>query len=137
MDKFAIMFGYMSDSDIADLKKVAGRPTLPELNSEIKEIIDVVAPVDAVTGNIENPVTKLLSGSVSVLEKERILSYMQKIPSTGRNDVSDADLAAILPSRYHSTLTDMDFVGMKIGEFIDGVNAAQTVDTPTDVDSSE
>ena len=137
MDKFAIFFGYMSDSDIVDLKKVAGRPTLPELNSEIKEIIDVVAPVDALTGNIENPVTKLLSGSVSLLEKERILAYMQKIPSTGRNDVSDADLAAILPSRYHSTLTDMDFVGMKIGEFIDSVNAAQTVDTSTDVDSSE
>ena len=137
MDKYIVIFGYMSDSDIVDLKKVAGRPSLPELNSEIKEIIDVVAPVDALTGNIENPVTKLLSGSVSVLEKERILAYMQKIPSTGRNDVSDEDLAAVLPSRYHSTLTDMDFVGMKIGEFIDGVNAAQHVDNSSDVTPAE
>lgn len=137
MDKYVIMFGYMSDADIADLKKTAGCPTLPELNSEIKEIIDVIAPVDAVTGNIENPVTKLLSGSVSLLEKERILSYMTKIPSSGRNDVSDEDLAAVLPSRYHSTLTDMDFVGMKIGEFIDGVNAAKPVDTPPDAGSTE
>ena len=137
MDKYIVIFGYMSDSDIVDLKKVAGRPSLPELNSEIKEIIDVVAPVDALTGNIENPVTKLLSGSVSVLEKERILAYMQKVPSTGRNDVSDEDLAAVLPSRYHSTLTDMDFVGMKIGEFIDGVNAAQPVDNSSDVTPAE
>ena len=76
MDKFKVMFGYMSDSDIADIKKNAGRPSLPELNSEIKEIIDVVAPVDAITGNIENPVTKLLSGSVSVLLQVEMMFRM-------------------------------------------------------------
>lgn len=128
-----IVFDYMSDQDKSDLLFVPGVPTNPELNSEIKEVIDVIAPVDAVTGNRENPITKLLSGSVSLLEKERILATLQQIPSSSRNDMSDEDLAALLPSRYHNTLTDFDFVGMKYQEFIDGVNAAQPIDnTPVD-----
>lgn len=132
-----IVFDYMSDQDRSDLLFVPGVPNNPELNSEIKEVIDVIAPVDAVTGNRENPITKLLSGSVSLLEKERILATLQQVPSSSRNDMSDEDLAALLPSRYHNTLTDFDFVGMKYQEFIDGVNAAQPVDNPTDVSPAE
>ena len=132
-----IVFGYMSERDKSDLLFVPGTPNNPELNSEIKEVIDVISPVDAVTGNRENPITKLLSGSVSMLEKERILSTLQQIPSSSRNDMSDEDLVALLPSRYHNTLTDYDFVGMKYKEFIDGVNDAQPVDYPTDVSPAE
>lgn len=132
-----IVFGYMSERDKSDLLFVPGTPNNPELNSEIKEVIDVISPVDAVTGNRENPITKLLSGSVSILEKERILSTLQQIPSSSRNDMSDEDLVALLPSRYHNTLTDYDFVGMKYKEFIDGVNDAQPVDNPTDVSPAE
>lgn len=127
------VFPHYSKEVLESLDVSVVRPELPSLNSEISEIIDVIAPVDAVTGNRENPVTKLLSGSISVLEKERILSMMQKIPSSSRNDMSDEDLVALLPSRYHNTLTDFDFVGMKYQEFIDGVNAAQPVDnSPVD-----
>lgn len=132
-----IVFDYMSDQDKSDLLFVPGVPNNPELNLEIKEVIDVIAPVDAVTGNRENPITKLLSGSVSLLEKERILATLQQVPSSSRNDMSDEDLAALLPSRYHNTLTDFDFVGMKYQEFIDGVNAAQPVDNLTDVSPAE
>ena len=104
------VFPHYSKEVLESLDISVVRPELPSLNSEISEIIDVIAPVDAVTGNRENPVTKLLSGSIS-----------------------DEDLAALLPSRYHNTLTDFDFVGMKYQEFIDGVNAAQPVDnTPID-----
>ncbi len=132
-----IVFHYMSDQDKSDLLFVPGTPNNPELNSEIKEVIDVISPVDAVTGNRENPITKLLSGSVSMLEKERILATLQQIPTSSRNDMSDEDLVALLPSRYHNTLTDFDFVGMKYQEFIDGVNASQPVDNSTDVSSAE
>lgn len=127
----------MSDRDKSDLLFVPSTPNNPELNSEIKEVIDVISPVDAVTGNRENPITKLLSGSVSFLEKERILATLQQIPSSSRNDMSDEDLVALLPSRYHNTLTDYDFVGMKYKEFIDGVNDAQPVDNSTDVSPAE
>lgn len=127
----------MSDRDKSDLLSLPGTPNNPELNMEIKEVIDVISPVDAVTGNRENPITKLLSGSVSLLEKERILSTLQEIPSSSRNDMSDEDLVALLPSRYHNTLTDFDFVGMKYQEFIDGVNASQPVDYGTDANTSE
>ena len=132
-----IVFHYMSDRDKSDLLFVPSTPNNPELNSEIKEVIDVISPVDAVTGNRENPITKLLSGSVSFLEKERILATLQQIPSSSRNDMSDEDLVALLPSRYHNTLTDYDFVGMKYKEFIDGVNDAQPVDNSTDVSPAE
>ena len=127
----------MSDRDKSDLLFVPGTPNNPELNSEIKEVLDVISPVDAVTGNREHPITKLLSGSVSMLEKERILSTLQQIPTSSRNDMSDEDLVALLPSRYHNTLTDFDFVGMKYQEFIDGVNASQPVDNSSDVSTAE
>ena len=78
-----------------------------------------------------------MSGSVSLLEKERILSTLQQIPSSSRNDMSDEDLVALLPSRYHNTLTDFDFVGMKYQDFIDGVNASQPADNSNDVSTAE
>lgn len=130
MDRIDIIFSYMSDEQRARLVEPSGVPNNPCLNHEIKEIIDVVAPIDAVTGNRENPITKLLSGSVTLAEKERIMSMLQEIPATSRNDVSDDDLAALLPSRYHNTLTDWDFVGMKYQEFMDGVANAAPVDPP-------
>ena len=137
MNNLDLVFSYLSDRDKSDLLSLPGTPNNPELNTEIKEVIDVISPVDAVTGNRENPITKLLSGSVSLLEKERILSTLQEIPSSSRNDMSDEDLVALLPSRYHNTLTDFDFVGMKYQEFIDGVNASQPVDNGTDANTAE
>lgn len=55
-------------------------------------------------------VDKLISPGVSDLEKQRILSFMQKMPKSKRNNLSDDDLIAMLPSRYNSTLTDLDKV---------------------------
>lgn len=137
MNNLGPVFYYMSERDKLDLLFLPGTPSNPELNSDIKEVIDVISPVDAVTGNRENPITKLLSGSVSMLEKERILATLQQIPTSSRNDMSDEDLVALLPSRYHNTLTDYDFVGMKYKEFIDGVNDAQPVDNSTNVNPAE
>ena len=137
MLRHLFVFSHLPKEVLKSLDAVIVRPALPSLNSEISEIIDVVAPVDAVTGNRENPITKLLSGSITLLEKERILYMMQQIPSSSRNDMSDDDLVALLPSRYHNTLTDFDFVGMKYQEFIDGVNAAESVDNSVDVNSVE
>lgn len=67
-------------------------------------------PVDPVTGNPDNMVDKLLSPDVSSMEKERILSFMQKMPASKRNNLSDQELMDMLPSRYNSTLTDIDKV---------------------------
>ena len=137
MDRIEVVFSYMTDDQRVKLLAIPSKPSNPCLNHEIREIIDVVAPIDAVTGNRENPITKLLSGSVTLAEKERIMSMLQEIPVTSRNDVSDEDLAALLPSRYHNTLTDWDFVGMKYQEFMDGVNHAEPVEHSSDVSPSE
>lgn len=137
MDRIEVVFSYLTDDQRDKLLVIPAKPSNPCLNHEIREIIDVVAPIDAVTGNRENPITKLLSGSVTLAEKERIMSMLQEIPAISRNDVSDEDLAALLPSRYHNTLTDWDFVGMKYQEFMDGVNQADPVDPSPDVSPTE
>lgn len=85
-------------------------PQNASLCEEINKIADAVFPVDPVTGNPDNMVDKLISPNVSSMEKERILSFMQKMPASKRNNLSDQELMDMLPSRYNSTLTDIDKV---------------------------
>lgn len=85
-------------------------PHNPSLCEDINKLADVIFPVDPVTGNPDNMVDKLLSPDVSSMEKERILSFMQKMPASKRNNLSDQELMDMLPSRYNSTLTDIDKV---------------------------
>lgn len=90
--------------------QVSALPDNPSLCEEINKIADAVFPVDPVTGNPDNMVDKLISPNVSSMEKERILSFMQKMPASKRNNLSDQELMDMLPSRYNSTLTDIDKV---------------------------
>lgn len=85
-------------------------PQNPSLCEDINKLADVLFPVDPVTGNPDNMVDKLISPNVSAMEKERILSFMQKIPASKRNNLSDKELMDMLPSRYNTTLTDIDKV---------------------------
>lgn len=90
--------------------QVTEPPKNPSLCEDINKLADVLFPVDPVTGNPDNMVDKLLSPNVSTMEKERILSFMQKMPASKRNNLSDQELMDMLPSRYNSTLTDIDKV---------------------------
>lgn len=90
--------------------RVPQLPQNPSLCEDINKLSDVLFPVDPVTGNPDNMVDKLLSPDVSSMEKERILSFMQKMPASKRNNLSDKELMDMLPSRYNSTLTDIDKV---------------------------
>lgn len=90
--------------------QVPALPDNPSLCEEINKIADAIFPIDPVTGNPDNMVDKLISPNVSSMEKERILSFMQKIPASKRNNLSDQELMYMLPSRYNSTLTDIDKV---------------------------
>lgn len=90
--------------------QVNEKPTNPSLCEDINKLADVLFPVDPVTGNPDNMVDKLISPNVSSMEKERILSFMQKMPASKRNNLSDKELIDMLPSRYNSTLTDIDKV---------------------------
>lgn len=85
-------------------------PKNPSLCEDINKLADVLFPVDPVTGNPDNMVDKLISPNVNPMEKERILSFMQKMPASKRNNLSDKELMDMLPSRYNSTLTDIDKV---------------------------
>lgn len=90
--------------------QVSELPQNPSLCEDINKLADVLFPVDPVTGNPDNMVDKLISPNVSAMEKERILSFMQKMPASKRNLLSDKQLMDILPSRYNNTLTDLDKV---------------------------
>lgn len=90
--------------------QVYDKPKNPSLCEDINKLGDVLFPIDPVTGNPDNMVDKLISSNVNPMEKERILSFMQKMPASKRNNLSDKDLMNLLPSRYNSTLTDIDKV---------------------------
>ena len=90
--------------------QVYEKPKNPSLCEDINKLGDVLFPIDPVTGNPDNMVDKLISPNVNPMEKERILSFMQKMPASKRNNLSDQELMNMLPSRYNSTLTDIDKV---------------------------
>lgn len=90
--------------------QVYEKPKNPSLCGDINKLGDVLFPIDPVTGNPDNMVDKLISPNVNPMEKERILSFMQKMPVSKRNNLSDKELMDMLPSRYNSTLTDIDKV---------------------------
>ncbi len=111
MQVLNFLYPHLSD-DMIDVALVQAKPNdkSPILNAEIAQVQDVLFPVDPTTGTYENPVTKLLGGNLSALERDKILSQLQAMPASKRNNLSDEELINLLPSRYNSTLTDMDAV---------------------------
>lgn len=105
-----IYFPNLSDQQKVISVYIPPQPNNPSLSNDINKLSDSLFPVSPVTGNPDNMIDKLITPGVSELEKQRILSFMQKMPSSKRNNLSDDDLIAMLPSRYNSTLTDLDKV---------------------------
>lgn len=90
--------------------EVKDNDTLPSLAGEINELVNSLYPTDAVTGNRSSDITRLLTPGITAMEKDRILASLQKMPTSKRNNLSDEDLINMLPSRYNSTLVDLDKV---------------------------
>lgn len=105
-----VFFPYFTDSQKVVCVAQSQKPNNPSLCDEINKLSTSLFPVNPVTGNPDNMIDKLITPGVSELEKQRILSFMQKMPSSKRNNLSDEDLVSMLPSRYNSTLTDLDKV---------------------------
>jgi hypothetical protein len=110
MDTSRFFLTHLNDDEFGLTQEKAVDTKQPVLNSEIQEIIDVVAPVNPITRTRENDVSMLLSQNISSIEKQAILSRMQQIPPSQRHNLSDEDLLDMLPSRYNSTLVDADAV---------------------------
>lgn len=105
-----VFFPHLTESQKVVCVAQSQKPNNPSLCDEINKLSSSLFPVNPVTGNPDNMIDKLITPGVSELEKQRILSFMQKMPSSKRNNLSDADLVSMLPSRYNSTLTDLDKV---------------------------
>lgn len=111
MDILNVYFSHFSDEQLQQAVAVSSpNEDLPALNTEIMSLSDVYFTIDPVTDNIENPVNKLLSSTLSPLERDKIMAFLQPLPRAKRHNLSDEDLLNMLPSRYNSTLTDMDAV---------------------------
>nr|DAN42874.1 MAG TPA: hypothetical protein [Microviridae sp.] len=110
MDTSRFFLTHLNDDEFGLTQEKAVDTKQPILNSEIQEIIDIVAPVNPITGTRENDVSMLLSQNISSIEKQAILSRMQQVPPAQRHNLSDDDLLDMLPSRYNSTLVDADAV---------------------------
>lgn len=105
-----VFFPHLSESQKVVCVAQSQKPNNPSLCEEINKLSTSLFPVNPVTGNPDNLIDKLITPGVSELEKQRILSFMQKLPASKRNNLSDEDLVSMLPSRYNSTLTDLDKV---------------------------
>ena len=105
-----VFFPHFNDTQKVICVAECLKPKNPSLCEDINKLSDSLFPVNPVTGNPDNMIDKLITPGVSELEKQRILSFMQKMPKSKRNNLSDDDLIAMLPSRYNSTLTDLDKV---------------------------
>lgn len=111
MDILNVYFSHFSDVQLQQALAVSSpNEDLPVLNTEIMSLSDVYFTIDPVTDNIENPVNKLLSSTLSPLERDKIMAFLQPLPRSKRHNLSDEDLVNMLPSRYNTTLTDMDAV---------------------------
>lgn len=111
MDILNVYFSHFSEEQLQQAVAVSSpNVDLPALNTEIMSLSDVYFTIDPVTDNIENPVNKLLSSTLSPLERDKIMAFLQPLPRAKRHNLSDEDLVNMLPSRYNSTLTDMDAV---------------------------
>lgn len=100
-------FPYRSDDDLKVMStSVPYFVDKVDLSITANQELDVLAPVDEITGNRPNILNKIVDEGVDPLEKQRLMASLQRIPSSSHGRMSDADLIATTPSRYNQTLTD-------------------------------
>lgn len=105
-----VFFPRLSEEQLQCMSTKPKKVTNPDLSQDINKLSDVLFPISEVTGNPENLIDKVMNPNTSELERNRALSFLQRIPPSKRNNLSDEDLMNLLPSRYNSTLTDIDKV---------------------------
>lgn len=100
-------FPYRSDDDLKVMStSVPYFVDKVDLSITANQELDVLAPVDEITGNRPNILNKIVDEGVDPLERQRLMASLQRIPSSSHGRMSDADLIATTPSRYNQTLTD-------------------------------
>lgn len=105
--KLNYFFPFSSDAVLSAIARPAPYYNDPvDLSVQANHELDVLAPVDPVTGNRPNILNKIVDETVDPLEKQRLMGSLQRIPSSSHARMSDADLIATTPSRYNQTLTD-------------------------------
>lgn len=108
---FIMRLEYFFPNCSVDVLTEMSTPVLPfngsiDFSITANQELDVLAPVDEITGTRPNILNKIVDEAVNPLEKQRLMASLQRIPSSSHGRMSDADLIATTPSRYNQTLTD-------------------------------
>lgn len=128
-------FPYRSDDDLKVMStSVPYFVDKVDLSITANQELDVLAPVDEITGNRPNILNKIVDEGVDPLEKQRLMASLQRIPSSSHGRMSDADLIATTPSRYNQTLTDSQKFSEHLVNVIESdkdTSSSDDVSTPT------
>lgn len=101
-----------------------------------EDTLDGICPKDPVTGLRLDAVTALLRPGMSSLEKDKFAAMLQEVPASKRTNLSDDELMAMLPSRYNSTLTDIDKVRDFYKAYVDEMAKTESQGDKSLVDSN-
>jgi len=133
---------FMSHLTVSE-KEVAVDTTSYYDDSEFKDLrvfdndtLDGICPPDPVTGLRLDAVTALLRPGLSSLERDKFAAMLQEIPASKRSNLSDEELISMLPSRYNSTLTDIDKVRDYYKSYLDEMVDSKSKDDKSLVDES-
>jgi hypothetical protein len=142
--ELSVFFPRLSESQLEVMtKKVDYVPQGAALNVKANEECNVICPYDDDLGERPNIISKVMDPNTNPLEKDRLLATLQRLPTSKRNNLSDEELALMLPSRYNQTLTDDAAFAEHLSHVVDDYsetdnqgNFDSSVDKGTDGDST-
>ena len=134
------IFPFDSDEQLALRQVKATRnPNFRNLCVTPTQECDVICPVDETTGHRTSRLTKVMDPTISPLEKERLMSTLQRMSTPTRTRLSDQDLMALTPSRYNTAMVDDEKFADYLHQVVDeagitdvGTSADSTSDSTAD-----
>lgn len=124
-----IFFPFADERTVEAIDNVPVRDfsKMPDLSLLPTQEADASNPLNEVTGLRDSQLTRVFDPDLSPLEKQRIMSSLQRMPTAKRNNLSDKDLIALLPSRYNTAMID----DAKYAEYLRGmVDSENVTDAP-------
>ena len=118
--RLSIFFPRLTDEQLKVMsKEVPYQCTGPALNDKANEECDVICPYDEVLKERPNVLNKVMDPNINPLERERLMSTLQRMPASKRNNLTDEELVNMLPSRYNQTLTDEEAFAEHLSNVVD------------------
>lgn len=101
--------------------------------------VDILMPINPVTGHRDGDLSRLFDPMVSTSEKELIISSLKELKaSNSSKDLTDEDIIQMIPSRYMSDPVEINRYLDELKEIRDSLLTPSDPDpTPTDPTSTD